>query len=161
MLTMPRRTCKKPTIYKKTCGFKVLLKIKRNFIAKNIGKFIQNLNILFKKIPHTLAERNERYFHSLFYLVLKILGFKIETEILTIDGRIDAVVKTDDNIYIIEFKIDQSSEIAIQQIKNKKCAFKYVDDKLPIDLLGINFNTDKKEIEDYLAKFYFEVLREI
>ena len=80
------------------------------------------------------------------------MGYQIEAEILTIDGRIDAVVKTDDDIYIIEFKINQSAKKAIEQIKNKKYAEKYSDDKRPIHLLGINFDTEKKRIDDYIIK---------
>ncbi len=68
---------------------------------------------------------------------------------LTIRGRIDAVVKTKNSIFIIEFKINQSAEKAIKQIKDKKYALRYSDDKCPIYLFGINFNTYKKEIEDW------------
>ncbi len=76
----------------------------------------------------------------------------LETEILTIKGRIDAVVNTDDDIFILEFKIDQSAQKAIEQIKEKNYAQKYKDDKRPISLLGINFDTDKKMIDDYIIE---------
>ena len=46
-------------------------------------------------------------------------------------------------IYIIEFKINQSAKKATKQIKDKKYAEKYSDDKRPIHLLGINFDTEK------------------
>ncbi len=86
----------------------------------------------------------------MFYLVMKLIGFEIETEILTIDGRIDAVVKTDDHIYIIEFKINQAAKTAIKQIRDKKYADKYKSDSRKTKLLGINFDTDKKKIDDYI-----------
>lgn len=95
------------------------------------------------------VDKTEKYFHSLFYLVLKIIGYIIDAEVLTIKGRIDAVVKTDDNIFIIEFKINQSAKKAIQQIKDNKYADKYSDDKRPIILLGINFDTENKSVDDY------------
>jgi len=47
------------------------------------------------------VDEKEKYFHSLFYMVMKLVGFNIESEILTIDGKIDAVLKTDNHIYII------------------------------------------------------------
>ncbi len=127
----------------------LLYKIRRSFVDNDIEELIENLNILFENIPYTLVERSEKYFHSLFFLVIKIIGFIIEAETLTIKGRIDAVVKTKDNIYIIEFKINQSADKAIQQIRDKKYALKYADDKRPISLLGINFDTDNKIIEDW------------
>ncbi len=127
----------------------LLYKIRRNFIEKDPEELIENLNILFENIPYTLLDRKEKYFHSLFLLVIRIIGFVIDTEILTIRGRIDAVVKTEDYIFIIEFKINQSAEKAIKQIKDKKYAIRYGDDNRPIYLFGINFNTDRKEIEDW------------
>ncbi len=128
----------------------LLHKIRRSFLQNQTDKFIEYVNAVFKTIPYSIVEEKEKYYHSLFYLIIKLIGFNIEAEIKTIDGRIDAVVKTDDNIYMIEFKINQSAQKAIQQIKDKKYALKYADDKRPVTLLGINFDTEKKRIEDYL-----------
>lgn len=128
----------------------LLFKIADSFTDDTIYKFIEYVNFLFKNIPYTIVENKEKYYHSLFYLIMKLTGYQIEAEVLTIDGRIDAVVKTDDNIFIIEFKIDQAAEIAIEQIRNKHYADKYADDKRPIYLVGINFDTEKKRIDDYV-----------
>ena len=130
----------------------LLHKIRRNFLANNIDQFIKNVNVLFKGISYNLLERKESYYHSLFYMIMRILGFNIDVEIETIDGRIDAVVKTETHIYIIEFKIDQSAQAAIQQIKNKQYALKYADNTRPIYIIGINFDTEKKKIEDYIIE---------
>ncbi|OQY03120.1 MAG: hypothetical protein B6I20_05710 [Bacteroidetes bacterium 4572_117] len=128
----------------------LLQKIKQSFNNNNIDEFIEYLNILFENIPYLIVDKSEKYFHSLFFLVIKILGYNIEAEVLSIKNRIDAVVKSKNNIYIIEFKINQSAKKAIEQIKEKKYALKYTDDKRPITLLGINFDTEKKTIDDYL-----------
>ena len=128
----------------------LIFKIVDSFTDYKIDKFIGYLNIFLKNIPYTLIEDKEKYYHSLFYLIIKMLGFDIEAEVLTIDGRIDAVVKTETDIFIIEFKINQSAEKAIEQIKSKEYAKKYADDKRQISLIGINFDTEKKKIEDYM-----------
>ena len=127
----------------------LLVDIVSTFTNNNIEKFIGHINTLFRNIPYTIIEEKEKYFHSIFYMVMKLVGFKIESEILTIDGRVDAVVKTDGNIYIIEFKINQSAETAIKQILDKRYAEKYADDKRPKTLLGINFNTEAHRVDDY------------
>ncbi len=130
----------------------LLYKIANCFENNKIEQFIDYVNLLFKNIPYSIVEDKENYFHSLFYLIMKLVGFDIDAEILTIDGRIDAVVKTDDNIYVIEFKINQSAEQAITQIKNKKYADKYKTDSKKITLLGINFDTGKNSIDDYIVE---------
>ena len=127
----------------------LIFQIIDSFAANEITQFIKYINILFKNISYNIIEDKESYFHSIFFLIMKMVGFEIEVEIETIDGRIDAVIKTVTHIYIIEFKINQSAEKAIQQIKDKKYALKYADDKRPLNLIGINFDTDKKIIEDW------------
>lgn len=132
----------------------LLFKITDCFTDNTIDKLIEYVNVLLKNIPYTITEDSESYYHSLFYLIIKLIGFQIDAEIKTIDGRIDAVVKTDDRIFVIEFKINQPAKNAIEQIKKKKYAAKYADDNRPISLLGINFNTDAKEIDDYESESY-------
>jgi hypothetical protein len=113
-----------------------------------IEDFIQILSSLFKGIAYPLADNKEKYFHSIFYLVLKMLGFNIETEIMTIDGRIDAVLKTSSTIYVIEFKTGNSKK-AMDQLLEKQYHLKYSLDKRPILLLGIDFDTVQKCISDF------------
>jgi len=127
----------------------LLLDIVNSFSNNDIQKFIAYLNVLFFNIPYTIIDEKEKYFHSLFYMVMKLVGFNIESEILTIDGRIDAVVKTDNHIYIIEFKINQSASKAIEQINQKRYAEKYFTDKRTKIKLGINFNSETREVDDY------------
>ncbi len=130
--------------------YNLLRKIKQSVFQNDIDNFIKNINIIFKNIPYTIVDDKEKYFHSLFYLIIKMLGFDIESEVITIDGRIDAVIKTENNIFILEFKINQSAKKAIDQIKSKEYATKYTDDNRQISLIGINFDTEKMKIEDYI-----------
>jgi hypothetical protein len=83
---------------------------------------------------------------------VKLLGFHIETEVMTIDGRIDAVITTDNYIYVIEFKAGQDAKTALQQIKDKEYHKKYLSEKKPVTLLGINFDIKNKSIDDYLIE---------
>jgi hypothetical protein len=114
--------------------------------------FLELINILFKGISYIIADNKEKYFHSIFYIIVKMLGFHIETEIMTIDGRIDAVINTDKYIYVIEFKAGQDAKTAIEQIKEKEYHKKYLSEKKPVFLIGINFDTENKSIDDYLIE---------
>ncbi|MBU0763880.1 MAG: PD-(D/E)XK nuclease domain-containing protein [Bacteroidetes bacterium] len=82
---------------------------------------------------------------------MKLLGFEIETEILTCDGRIDAVIKTENYIYVIEFKLGSAQE-ALQQIKKKQYALKYKTEQKEIVLMAIEFDVEKKNIGEYLLE---------
>ena len=110
---------------------------------------------IFKNIPNQIFKaKGEFYYHSLIYLVFFYLGQYIESEINTNDGRLDAVVKTANYIYVLEFKLDESGQIALEQIKNKGYAEKYYADSREKILLGINFNTELKTIDEWKSEIF-------
>jgi ATP-dependent exoDNAse (exonuclease V) beta subunit len=122
------------------------------FIRNNlIEKFLNHLKALFKGIAYPLIDNKEKYYHSIFYLVVRMLGFNIESEILTIDGRIDCVLKTEKIIYIIEFKTGNTKK-AIEQIHEKQYHLAYQTDKRKIELLGIDFDMENKVISDWVLQ---------
>ncbi len=130
----------------------LLVQLSESIEQHRIEQFIENVNTVFKGISYTLIDKKEKYFHSLFYLIINLLGFTIETEVMTIDGRIDAVITTDDYIYVIEFKANQDAKTALEQIREKGYHKKYTSGKRKITLLGINFDIENKRIDDYKAE---------
>jgi hypothetical protein len=54
-----------------------------------------------------------------------------------------------DKVYIIELKCNQTAAVAIKQIRDKGYHKKYVQSGRAIHLLGINFDTTKREITDW------------
>ena len=67
-------------------------------------RMLDTLRTLFSSIPYNLHINREAYSHSIFYAIMTVLGFKIESEVETANGRIDAVLDMPDKIYIMEFK---------------------------------------------------------
>ena len=115
-------------------------------------KFLELINTLFKAISYIIADNKEKYFHSIFYIIVKLPGFTIETEVMTIDGTIDAVITTNNYIYIVEFKAGQDAPKAVEQIRQKGYNKKYAADKRPKTLIGINFDMERKCIDDYVIE---------
>ena len=108
---------------------------------------------LFAGIAYSVgAMLNEAYFHSLFYVMVSGAGVFTYTEVLTSEGRIDLVVEFKDKVYIMEFKCNQSSKDAIEQIKGKKYHEKYFHTGKEINLVGINFSTEKRNIDSWKAE---------
>lgn len=113
------------------------------------SQFFEIMLQIFSLIPYDLYVKHERYFHSLFYLTIKLAGFQIGAEIHTQQGRTDAALEAKDKVIIFEFKLNESSQVAMDQIKQKKYYELYQDRKLPIYLVGINFNSEKRVIDDW------------
>ena len=132
-----------------------VIHLREAFKNKELEHLIRLIKSIFKNIPNQIFKaKGEFYYHSLIYLVFFYLGEYIESEINTNDGRLDAVVKTTHYIYILEFKLDENAKIALEQIKSRGYAEKYYADSREKILLGINFNSALKTIDEW----EFEVL---
>ncbi len=127
-------------------------KIRTAFYADDLDKVFELANRFFVKIEYDIKLKHEKYYQSVFYCLFSLLGYRIQTEIKTNDGRMDAVIKSDTHIYIIEFKLDKSAEIAIKQIKENRYYKKYEGDNRQIVLNGVNFTSKKGEIESWIKE---------
>lgn len=130
-----------------------LTQIYRNISSKiwNYDQFFTVFSSLLALMPYDLYLKREKHYQSLFYLIIKLAGISVNAEVHTQRGRVDAVIEMSDKIIIFEFKLDQSANIAIEQMKQKKYFQIYQDRKIPIYLAGINFNSQTRTIDDYLV----------
>lgn len=118
--------------------------------AGEIVLFFKTLKIFFANIPFDINLKHEKYYQSLFYAIFTLMGYQLDAEVRTNDGRIDCVVQTIDTIYIIEFKLNGTKEEALQQIIDKDYAQKYQGDDKKIVLLGVEFNQKSRNIGEFL-----------
>ena len=118
----------------------------------NLDEVFETLKIFFADIPNIITLKNEKYYQSIFYVIFKILNLNIDVEINTNIGRIDAVVKTKTHIYIIEFKLGSSANMALKQIREKKYYEKYLDDEREKLLVGVSFSAKKRNIVRYIVE---------
>ena len=125
--------------------------LKEAFEQQDFELFQEQINVLFSKIPYQIFEANqEKYYHAIIFLIFQILGYYVENEVSTSKGRIDSVVFSKENIYILEFKINDSAQNALKQIREKEYFKKYLDKNKPIFLVGIALKN--KEIENILLE---------
>ncbi len=118
--------------------------------AENVEAFMEIMRAVFASIPYTLeSKRDEAYFHTLFYLMVSASGVNASSEVLTCDGRIDLAMAFRDKIYIIEFKCNQSADVGLKQIREKGYADRYRGRGGKIILMGINFDTEARNVGDW------------
>ena len=120
------------------------------FRSNDIERVIKLIKSIFKNIPSQIfIAKAEAYYHSLIYLVFFYLGQYAESEVNTNDGRLDCVVQSPTHIYILEFKLNKSADEAVEQIKERGYANKYAADRRPKVLLGINFSSEQKTVDEW------------
>jgi hypothetical protein len=127
-------------------------KIKISLYEENLPNLQKSLISLYASIPYNNFTHNrmfemEGYYVSLFYAYIKALGVDIIAEDPTNKGRIDITIILENSIYIIEFKTDGKE--ALKQIKEKKYYEKYLDSNKKIYLVGIEFDIENRNIDNF------------
>ena len=111
-------------------------------LKKDLKRLRKVMEVFFAGIPYTAHKKNESTFQTIFFSIFRLLGLYVEAESATNDGRIDAVVRTGDAVFIFEFKLD-NDPTALAQIKEKEYFKKYLLDRREIYIVGVNFDSEK------------------
>ena len=119
----------------------------------DIKQFESSITSMFATIPHqnytsSKIAQYEGFYASVIFIYLQSLGFQIIGEDAKSEGRIDLTIITDKNIYILEFKIDGKGD-ALQQIKDNNYALGYTNQNKEIYLVGIDFDTKKRNVSKF------------
>lgn len=122
----------------------------------NIDGFMNILRSLLAGVPYSESGKkvHEGRFRDVMYIVCKLIGMSLQCELHTVLGRIDMTVETERYIYIMEFKVDRSPDIAIQQIDNRHYADRYLADRRTIVKVGVEFSSADRNITDWIAIAY-------
>lgn len=115
----------------------------------NASGFIHRLEGFFANGDYQVVGDAEIYFQNTLYVFFKLLGFYVEVERHTSNGRMDMLVQTSQYIYIIELKLDKTADVALQQIDTKGYALPFADDPRTLYKIGVNFSTEQKRIDDW------------
>ncbi len=115
----------------------------------DVDKFMNLMKTIFANVPYDIHCKEEFYYQSLFYLICYMLNTYVQAEMRTNDGRIDMTIQVGDWIYIIEFKLDKTAGEALEQIKEKNYAQKFMNENKRIMLVGANFDSKTGQIGNW------------
>jgi len=132
-------------------------------LADDLGKVLYRedwegvkdvLDQILSQIPYPLYEKaDERFFHTVFYLSLCLIGYDAEAETLSSGGRGDMVVKMRDKVFIMEFKARGSADEALKQIEEKGYARRFEGQGLKVIKVGIVFDAKAREVKEIRVRF--------
>ena len=114
--------------------------------------FMRRLQSFFADTPYELARDLEVHYQNVLFIVFKLLGFYVQVEYHTSQGRIDLVLQTPQYIYVMEFKLDGTAEEALQQIEDKQYALPFASDARKLYKVGVNFSNAVRNIEKWIIK---------
>ena len=116
------------------------------------GLITETLYRVYAKIPAEGKIRSESDAKRHFMLFMEMLGAKVFAEDSSARGYADAIIETPKRVWIFEFKFNKSSAAAVRQIREKGYADPYRGDRRPVTLVGINFRTAKRNIDEPLIE---------
>ncbi len=100
-------------------------------------------------MPYHYDNTKEADFQTIMYIIFSLLGMYVKVEVSSALGRADAIVETKDYVYIIEYKVNQSADIALQQIEDKGYATPYLSDPRKLIKIGMNFSSECRGLESW------------
>lgn len=118
-------------------------------------KFVKTLKNFFAGIPFDLRrnlERYENYYHTIFYVLMRLLGMNVDAEYHTSEGSIDIVIRTVRFVYLIELKINGTAEDAIRQINDRHYSVPFESDNRRLVKLGIGFAESTHTVDSYIIE---------
>jgi hypothetical protein len=129
------------------------IRLEELLLANDLGGLRDLFQSFFASIPYNWYANNsisqyEGYYASVFYSYFAALGFEVQVEDATNQGRIDMAVKLPERIYLFEFKVVEivPKGHALQQLKEKAYADKYRAAGLPIVLVGVEFSRETRNV---------------
>ena len=127
----------------------LISRMSRDIRSGNAEGFMQKLEALFAKTSYQIQGDSEKDFQYAMYIILELMGEYVEVEKATSNGRIDILIQTREHVYIIEIKINDTVEAALQQIEEKGYARRFADDKRKLFKIGVRFSTENRCIDDW------------
>lgn len=125
----------------------------RAFDKEDLGLALQYLQTFLGTVPYCANTDYEGHYQQMFYVIFSLLtAWMVDVEVHTPNGRVDIVVMTKSRLYLIELKLNQNAQVAMQQINLKNYRQRFALSGLPITKVGINFDSATHNITDWVVE---------
>jgi hypothetical protein len=124
-----------------------------DLLANNVEGFMIRLKAFFAGIPYELNNKEEKHYQTVFYLFFKLMGQFIDVEPRSAIGRADAVVTTEDSVFVFEFKLTENAtaEEAIKQIDDKNYLIPFTAGNKKLVKVGVEFSREERGISRWVV----------
>ena len=85
----------------------------------------------------------------LFIIFSLLTDYQVDVEVHTPNGRVDIVLLTHTDLFLLEIKLDKSAKSAMQQINLKNYHKRFALSGKPMTKVGINFDAERRTIGDW------------
>ena len=126
----------------------------RALVKGDLSAALTELRSYISSLPYDIITRKEwmakkkkeAFYKLLMYVVFSLLNSKVDTEVKSVLGRADVVIKTKNDIYVLELKVDDTIDNALAQIDSKGYAIPYEADGRTITKCGVTISSEARNI---------------
>ena len=111
------------------------------------------LQTFLSTVPYTdHTKDSEGHYQQMLYVIFSLFGIYVDVEVRTPKGRVDMVMRTSTALYVVELKLNQRAEAAMNQIDLKQYPERFRLTGLPIVKVGINFDAERHTLKDWVIE---------
>ena len=127
-----------------------IVNLARALVKGDMEGMLQLLQTFLSTVPYCDHTDYESHYQQMLYIIFSLLGMYVDVEVRTPRGRVDMVMRTATTLYIVELKLNQSAEAAMQQIDLKNYPERFALCGLPVVKVGINFDMERHTLKDWM-----------
>ncbi len=123
-------------------------------IRKNrMDDALQLLQDFLGTVPYCNVTNYEGHYQQMLFIIFSLLtNFVVDVEVHTPKGRVDIVLLTKTDLYVIELKLNKDAQTAMRQINLKNYRQRFALSGKPVTKVGINFDSTQGNITDWVIE---------
>ena len=129
-----------------------VVNLARALVRGDMDGMLYLLQTFLSTVPYCDRTDYEGHYQQMLYIIFSLLGAYVDVEVRTPRGRVDMVMRTATTLYVVELKLNQSAEAAMQQIDLKNYPERFALCGLPVVKVGINFDMERHTLKDWMIE---------
>ena len=102
-------------------------------------------------VPYCNNTNYEGHYQQMLFIIFTLLtDYLVDVEVHTPNGRVDIVILTKTDLYLLELKLNKNAQTAMQQINLQDYRKRFALSDKPITKVGINFDGTTRNITDWV-----------
>ena len=127
-----------------------VVNLARALVRGDMDGMLRLLQTFLSTVPYCDRTDYEGHYQQMLYIIFSLLGTYVDVEVRTPMGRVDLVMRTATTLYVVELKLNQSAEAAMQQIDLRNYPKRFALCGLPVVKVGINFDMERHTLKDWV-----------
>lgn len=127
-------------------------RISEGFLDNDIEKSMTTLQAYLEGIPYQDSRFDENHWTQMLYVIFSLLGLHVQSQVRTAKGRINVVVGTKTDLFVMEVKLDRPAQEALEQIDSQKYLVPYTLDGRRLTKIGMSFSSTERNVTEWLVE---------